>query len=54
LHNKVWFDFNTLQDPVSCYVDSMVYNVKKNAYSMVMHLPNQDVDVFAPVYEKIE
>jgi len=54
LHNKVWFDFNTLQDPVSCYVDSMVYNVKQNAYSMVMHLPNQDVDIFAPVYEKIE
>ena len=52
LHNKVWFDFNTLQDPVSCYVDSMVYNVKQNAYSMVMHLPNQDVDIFAPVYEK--
>lgn len=47
LHNKVWIDFGTgvLQEPVSCYVDSMTYNVKRNVYTVVMHIPNQDDDI---------
>lgn len=47
LHNKVWINFGTtiLQEPVSCYIDSMTYNVVKNTYSVVMHIPNQDDDI---------
>ena len=47
LHNKVWIDFGTgvLQEPVSCYIDSMTYNVKRNVFTVVMHIPNQDDDV---------
>lgn len=46
LHNKVWINFgtSTLQEPVSCYIDGMTYNVKKNLYSAIMHVPNQDDD----------
>ena len=47
LHNKVWIDFGTgvLQEPVSCYIDSMTYNVKRNVFTVVMHIPNQDDDI---------
>jgi hypothetical protein len=47
LHNKIWVNFglSVLQEPVSCYIDSMTYNVKKNTYSVVMHVPNQDDDL---------
>ena len=47
LHNKVWVDFgdDVLQEPVTCYIDSMKYDVKASEYDMKMHLPNQDDDV---------
>lgn len=49
LQNKVWMNFGeeNLQEPVSCYVDSMTYNVKNNQYEVVLHVPNQDDDVSA-------
>ena len=45
-HNKVWINFGTtvLQEPVSCYIDGMNYNVKRNLYNVVMHVPNQNDD----------
>ncbi len=56
MHNKIWMNYGSsiLQEPVSCYIDSMKYNVKKNEYQMVMHVPNQDVDIYAITYEKTE
>lgn len=47
LHNKVWIDFgaDTLQEPVSCYLDAMKYDVKNSEYQVRMHVPNQDDDV---------
>ena len=47
MHNKVWINFGSgvLQEPVSCYLDSITYNVKRNLYSVVMHIPNQNDDV---------
>ena len=47
LHNKVHIDFGgeTYQDPVSCYIDGMTYDVKAAYYDMRLHLPNQDNDV---------
>jgi len=47
LHNKIWVNFGTsvLQEPVSCYIDSLSYNVKRNTYSVIMHVPNQDDDL---------
>lgn len=47
MYNKIWTNFgvNILQDPVSAMIDSMTYNVKKNRYTVVSHLPNQDDDV---------
>jgi hypothetical protein len=47
LHNKVWINFGSsvLQEPVSCYIDSMSYNVKKNTYNVIMHIPNQNDDL---------
>jgi hypothetical protein len=46
-HNKIWVNFGTsiLQEPVSCYIDGLNYNVKRNLYSVIMHVPNQDDDV---------
>lgn len=46
LHNKIWVNFGTsvLQEPVSCYIDNLTYNVKRNLYTVVMHVPNQDDD----------
>ena len=47
LHNKIWINFGSsvLQEPVSCYIDSMSYNVKKNTYNIMMHIPNQNDDL---------
>lgn len=46
LHNKIWIDFGAtvLREPVSCILDSMTYNVKRNSYEVIMHIPNQDDD----------
>ena len=47
LHNKIWINFGSsvLQEPVSCYIDSMVYNIKTNTYKVIMHIPNQNDDL---------
>ena len=47
LHNKIWINFGSsvLQEPVSCYIDSMSYNVKKNTYNIIMHIANQNDDL---------
>ena len=47
LHNKLWIDFgeDLLQEPVSCYLDAMKYDVKASEYSIRMHVPNQDDDL---------
>ena len=47
MQNKVWVNFGSgvLQEPVSCYLDSIIYNVKRNLYSVIMHIPNQNDDV---------
>ncbi len=46
-HNKLWVNFTTsvLQEPVSCIIDSMDYDVKRNCFKVVMHLPNQNDDI---------
>ncbi len=49
LNNKVWINFHTtnppeLREAVSCYIDSMTYSVKRNAYEVIMHIPNQNDD----------
>ena len=46
-HKKVWVDFGNdiLQEPVSCYIDSLKFNVKEAIYDIKMHVPNQDDDV---------
>ena len=53
-HEKVLVDFgaSVLQDPVSCYIDSMKYKVKANEVDIVMHLPNQNGDQSATTYER--
>jgi hypothetical protein len=47
LQNKIWIDFGSsvLREPVSCIIDSMTYNVKRNTYEVIIHLPNQDDDI---------
>ena len=47
LHNKIWINFGSsvLRESVSCIMDSMTYNVKKNTYKVIMHIPNQDDDI---------
>lgn len=49
LHNKLWIDFGTnlLQEPVSCYLDSLKFDVKAGQYDIRMHTPNQDDDVLS-------
>lgn len=46
LNNKIWVNFGSsiLREPVSCYIDRMTYNVKRNSYDVTMHVPNQDDD----------
>ena len=45
LHNKLWINFQTNQEPVSAMIDNMTYSVKKNEYKIVCHQPNQDNDI---------
>ena len=47
LQNKIWVDFGSsiLREPVSCIIDSMTYNIKRNTFEVIMHLPNQDDDI---------
>ena len=47
LHNKIWINFGSsvLREPVSCIVDSMTYNIKRNTFKVIMHIPNQDDDI---------
>ncbi len=45
LHNKIWFKFTDLTEDVTAYIDSMTYNVKRNEYDLVTHIPNQDDDL---------
>lgn len=47
MHHKLWVDFgnDVLQEPVSCYLDAITYDVKRAQYNIRMHLPNQDDDV---------
>jgi|DEB0MinimDraft_10_1074344.scaffolds.fasta_scaffold05735_6 hypothetical protein len=49
LHNKLWINFgiDSLQEPVSCYLDSMKFDIKAAQYDMKMHVPNQDDDVLS-------
>jgi hypothetical protein len=53
-NNKILVDFGAsiLQDPVSCYIDSLKYKVKANEYDVVIHLPNQASDQSATTYER--
>ncbi len=54
LHNKIWIDFgiDTLQEPVSAYIDSMTFSVKDAEVRVNLHIPNQDDDV-ASTYKSI-
>ena len=54
LHNKLWMNFRTNQEPVSSIIDSMSYSVKKNEYKIVCHIPNQDDDVSTDFQIKFE
>ena len=47
LNNRIWFNFGStlLQDSASSVIDQMQYNIKKNEYKIVTHIPNQDDDV---------
>ena len=46
-HKKIWIDFgeDLLEEPVSCYVDSIKFDVKAAIYDIQMHVPNQDDDI---------
>ncbi len=54
LHNKIWIDYgvDTLQEPVSAYIDSMTFSVKDAEVRVNLHIPNQDDDV-ASTYKSI-
>ena len=54
--NKVWINFGTsvLQEPVSCYVDALSYNIKANESKVIMHIPNQDNDLGATLKQKFK
>lgn len=54
LHNKLWINFQTNQEPVSSILDNMTYSLKKNEYKIVCHIPNQDDDVSADFQIKFE
>tara|TARA_Y100001972_G_scaffold53839_1_gene66405 strand:+ start:3373 stop:4653 length:1281 start_codon:yes stop_codon:yes gene_type:complete len=45
-YHKIWINYGAaiLQEPVSCIIDELEYNVKQNQYKITMHLPNQDDD----------
>ena len=49
LNNKIWVNFGNpasghIREDVSCYVDRMTYNVKRNTFEVTMHVPNQNDD----------
>jgi len=48
-YHKLWVNFGTavLQEPVSCIIDSLEYNVKQNTYNIIMHIPNADDDIIS-------
>lgn len=54
LHRKIWIDFGLelFQEPVSCYIDAIKFDVKAAQYDLRMHVPNQDDDV-GSVYEVV-
>ncbi len=54
LHNKLWMNFQTNQEPVSSILDNMTYSLKKNEYKIVCHIPNQDDDVSTDFQIKYE
>ncbi len=47
MHNRIWFNFGTsiAQDPQSCYIDGLEYNVKSANAKVIAHLPNDDDDI---------
>ena len=47
MHNRIWFNFGTsiAQDPQSCYIDGLTYNVKSANAKVIAHLPNDDDDL---------
>ena len=55
-HNKIWVNFGTsvLQEPVSCYIDAMRFDIKANESRVIMHVPNQDDDLSATLKQKFE
>lgn len=54
--SKVWVNFgeNILQEVNSCIMDSLEYNVKKNEYDVIMHLPNSDAQLNVTITKKEE
>ena len=54
--SKVWVNFgeNILQEVNSCIMDSLEYNVKKNEYDVVMHLPNSDAQLNVAITKEEE
>lgn len=54
--SKVWVNFgeNILQEVNSCIMDSLEYNVKKNEYDVVMHLPNSDAQLDVTISKEEE
>jgi len=42
LHNKLWINFQTNQEPISAMIDNMTYPVKKNEDKIVCNQPNKD------------
>lgn len=49
LLNRLWINFGTsvMQLPDSCMIDSLETSLKRNAYKVNMHLPNNDSDQLA-------
>ena len=45
--NKIFMDYGEklLQEPVSCYIDSMSFNIKKNQYKLKLRTPDQNNDL---------
>lgn len=55
-HNKVWVNFGSslLQEKVSCYIDAMKYDLRKNTHQVIMHVPNQDDDLASTLTRRYE
>lgn len=45
LMDKIRVNFSNLEEPNSFIIDGLKYNVKKNVYEIIAHVPNQDDDV---------